>query len=569
MAKRRLKLIVALLLVALGGGASLLAVRGAGELVAYFQDGADPAAALTIVPNVPPDLHVALRWRPDDPDIGEAVSALERETIGAAYLSAWLHWNLSYAKGEPYGLGGWFAGPALRAVGEEVRAAADQGLTVEQVDIAHTLRLRFLGGGGAIAVLRDEPAEVAQLVRDGAGVPRYAGESRAAYDVIMVRSDGRWKVYNLVRAAGELIGPGAPPVPASGFVRARGEHLEIDGERFVPAGINYYPAETPWDRFWPEYDPEVVAADFARIKSLGLNTVRVFVPFEQFGGPRVRRDRLDDLGDLLDQAEAGGLRVIVTLFDFRVDYSPLLWPQADRHLEALLTRFREHRAVLAWDLKNEPDRDDGAAGPGRVDSWLAHTARLARVYAPHHLITVGWSTAEAAPRLAEVLDIISFHYYLPADGLPAALASLRATAPGRPVVLQEFGLPTWSSPFFPGGHTEAEQALYYAEVLAALRADGATGSLAWTLYDFEHVPGNVAGRLPWQTGPQSRLGVLRADGSAKPAAAVLAPDASLDVPRPAPWARFAKPFWLLSFSLAALALAAAAMSLRRRRPERQ
>jgi hypothetical protein len=42
------------------------------------------------------------------------------------------------------------------------------------------------------------------------------------------------------------------------------------------------------------------------------------------------------------------------------------------------------------------------------------------------------------------------------------------------------------------------------------------------------------------------------DGTPKQAAALLAPGAALEVPRPAPLARFVKPFWLTLYSSALL-----------------
>jgi hypothetical protein len=188
-----------------------------------------------------------------------------------------------------------------------------------------------------------------------------------------------------------------------------------------------------------------------------------------------------------------------------------------------------------------------------VDTWLRHTLRLARQYAPHHLLTVGWSTPQAAHALTDDVDVVSFHFYAPAAELPAEYASIRAAAPQRPILLGETGLPTWNSWFFPHGHTEAEQAQYYADVLTALRDTDSAGFLAWTLYDFTHVPPDVAGRYPWQTGPQRHLGVVRTDGTLKPAARLLAPDAALDVPQVPGWARFIKPFWLTCYVLLILA----------------
>lgn len=563
MSKVALKLLMALLGVGLALGLAALTIRAIGDLIAYFQSGADPAAALNLAPNVPPDLDIPVRWRPDPPDTGETLGDLERAEATSAYLGAWLQWSISYGRGAPYGLGGFFAGPALAQTEATVRAAADGGLRITQTNLEHRPRLRFYAAGGALLAFRDEGARVVQIIRDASGAVVYTGEAVAPYDVVMVRDDGRWKIRSLVRQGGSLLGPPRRAGVAAGRVRADGTRLTLDGRPFLVAGINYYPQATPWEQFWPSYDGAAVDADFARVRALGLTTVRVFVPYAQFGGEQVAPERLAQLGDLLGRAEAAGLRVIVTLFDFHTGYDPLLWPKADRHLEAILGRLGDHPAVLAWDLKNEPDLDFDAAGEATVTAWLAHTARLARELAPRALLTVGWSSAEAASTLADHLDLVSFHFYAPADELPAAFAALRAT--GRPVLLSEFGLPTWNSPLFPGGHGEAEQAVYYAEVLAAQRRAGGAGFLAWTLYDFTRVPATVAGRWPWQTGPQRHLGVLRADGSPKAAAALLAPKSAA---RPAPlpfYARLLKPFWGTVAALALAALALTAFTARRRR----
>jgi hypothetical protein len=141
--------------------------------------------------------------------------------------------------------------------------------------------------------------------------------------------------------------------------------------------------------------------------------------------------------------------------------------------------------------------------------------------------------------------MVQFHFYAPVAELATGYVALRHAAPDKPLLLGEFGLPTWNT-VFPNGHTEAEQATYYAALLSRLQhLDPSTGHLAWTLYDFTNVPATVAGRWPWQTGPQAYLGIIRADGSEKPAAALLAPGAKLTIAPLLIWARLLKPFWLL------------------------
>lgn len=553
MQKTRLKLILWLVILAILGGLGWLTLFGVAALEAYFEQSADPAPALNITPNTPPDLHVKLTWLPDDPDSGRQLEPFTRTAIEGAYLRAWLQLNLSYLRNEPYGLKTYFAGPALEAVSAAVDEIAAQGWSLAQADTTHALKLHFYSADGSIISFTDTQTSVGQVIRDQSGVEVFAGETVAAYDVVMFLEDGNWRVRHWVRTADQTVDDQRQArQPRPDFVARSANGLTLNGAAYRIAGINYYPQATPWHEFWPNYDPAVVEQDFARMRQLGLNTVRIFVPFEQWGGPRVNTAYQEQLADLLARADGHGLKVIVTLFDFRADYQPLGWPGADRQLEALLIRFKDSPTILAWDLKNEPNLDYAAHGRATVDAWLAHTARLARAYDPNHLLTVGWSSPDAARTLAEDLDFVSFHFYAPAEQLLPEYTALRAAVPDRPIVLTEFGLPTWNSFFFPNGHSEPEQAMYYADVLSALRATDSGGYLAWTLYDFADVPANVAGTWPWQRQPQKYLGILRGDGEPKPVAALLAPNADLAVTRIPAWARFLKPFWVTVFGVVAL-----------------
>ncbi len=542
MSKTRLKLTIWFILTILAFGGVFFAIQQVARLVAYFQEGADPASALNIVPNVPPDLKVRLTWLPDDPDTGREMEPFTRTQIQSAYLRAWLQWNISYLRGEPYGLTTYFVGPALEAVNESVTSVAAQGWRVEQTDLSHELQLHLYSADGSIVSFTDHNARVVQLVRNETGQLVATAETTATFDVVMFLEDGNWRVRHWVRVDGDLVDVAGKTAvsPLPSFVQQEGTHLVVNGRSFQVRGINYYPQATPWNLFWPNYNSELIDQDLTRIQQLGLNTIRIFVPFDQFGGADVNPEMVARLTDLLDRAQAHDLKVIVTLFDFRTKYDLLLWPHTDRHLEGILPALAEHPAILAWDLKNEPDLDYDTADPVWVNEWLAHTARLARELDPNHLVTIGWSTPEAAQTLADVVDFVSFHYYREAEMLGEVYATLKTAVSDRPIILTEFGLSTWNSPFFPGGHTEAEQAAYYAQVLSFAET-AEMGWLAWTLYDFEHVPGGVAGQLPWRSGPQRRYGLLRPDGSMKPAGEILL--SATPATSPSWQARF-KPFWI-------------------------
>ena len=113
---------------------------------------------------------------------------------------------------------------------------------------------------------------------------------------------------------------------------------------------------------------------------------------------------------------------------------------------------------------------------------------------------------------------------------------------------------TWNS-FWPHGHTEAEQAHYYADLLRQHRTYATAGYMVWTLHDFDNVPLAEFG-MPWQRATQANMGLLRRDGAWKPAAAVISPGAALNLPPLPRWYRWTKPFWLMVMALGVLGLVA-------------
>ncbi len=574
-----------LLLIVVGGFWELFV--GVDALTLYYQQDSDPGSALNIVPNVPLDLDVQLNWLPDDADTGRLLEPATRTDIQSSYLRAWLQWNISLLKNKPYGLETYFVGPALADVSNAINASAAKAWLIEQADLTHTLQLHFYSADGSIVAFTDSNATVVNIVHNKSGAVVYVGQTTEVYQVVMFLEDGNWRVRHWVQDKSQnLDSLVAPLTTPSGFVgkSPTTSALLLNTQPFHIAGINYYPKDSSWDHFWTRYNPKVIDHDFHTIQTLKLNTVRVFIPFDQFGGSHLEdnpgqqftptptatnkdalvKDPLGKLNDLLQRAKQHHLHVIVTLFDFRSDYTLLHWPTADRQLQVLLSRFKNDPTILAWDLKNEPDRDYRTAGQYLVNAWLTHIAYFARSYDSHHLLTIGWATPQGAQAQIPLIDFVSFHYYAPAQELANAYTALRMMHPHVPIVLGEFGLPTWNSPFFPNGHTEAEQATYYATILRSLRETDSAGYLSWTLYDFGYVPSNVGGALPWQKGPQKAMGIFDSNGRPKPAAQLLPPGANLNTPRISVWEQFVKPFWVMMSCVCVVSIAII-MYIRRRR----
>lgn len=319
----------------------------------------------------------------------------------------------------------------------------------------------------------------------------------------------------------------AQELPAGGFVVAEGDRLTRLGREVRIKGANYYPQGLPWAEMWSDWDGPQVARELALAQQeLGLNTIRVLVPYEitmRSGDNSVTGEAVHRLRQLAQIAGELDMRLIVTLFDFEEDFPPAGSAEEARHLHYLRTmigNFAGDDRILAWDLHNEPDhyklwRNGGAP---EVLDWLGRMADAAHQAAPHHLITVGmgqydnlWQPGPDGRRVIDYSDLISVHIYNAADAA-RQLDELRSYT-NKPILVQEFGWPT-------GPHcavqaySEATQEWMYRTVIEAA-APRTVGVVAWTLRDYDPGP---SGR--WDTR-EEHYGLFRPDDSLKPAALIL------------------------------------------------
>ncbi|MBI3923899.1 MAG: hypothetical protein HY318_20925 [Armatimonadetes bacterium] len=120
-------------------------------------------------------------------------------------------------------------------------------------------------------------------------------------------------------------------------------------------------------------------------------------------------DPRDSIQEHLDSCAKVGLWGTVALFNNRYflagDHFDL------DHLREAIQRFKDHPAVFAWDLIDEPDGAD--ISPERV----AEAARLIRELDPNHLVWVNLCRPDRAMDYLESQDLWSFDFYpLPSLG---------------------------------------------------------------------------------------------------------------------------------------------------------
>lgn len=359
------------------------------------------------------------------------------------------------------------------------------------------------------------------------------------------------------------------------------------GPHFL-VGVNYWP-RTRAMFWWKQFDPEEVRRDFGEIAAWNMDGVRIFLLWEDFMPEPHRVDgrMLERLRQVLDLAGQHRLRVIVTLFTGHmsgVNWLPAWLLDGEREsdprfrliaggrvvkgrlrdlyedpfaleaqvamAEAAAQALRDHPALLAWDLGNEPDLVLRPRAPEAAARWLATLVQALRAVDPRHPITIGFHSPVLEEDLgfrvrdlAPYLDFLSMHGYSvyaswarhPLDEpiLPF-LTRLTASLGGKPVLMEEFGLPT--AP--PGQPTqpvrvmredgtvevlriaEEEAAAFLERALEALYAAGAIGAFLWCFADYHP---DLWDRPPCDRMVHERhFGLLRPDGSRKPAVAVVA-----------------------------------------------
>lgn len=282
--------------------------------------------------------------------------------------------------------------------------------------------------------------------------------------------------------------------------------------------MNYYPSAGGWTYMWTRFDRQAIERDFARIHSLGANTVRIIVQTAAFGYPTVKPLMARRLSRVITMAARQGLGVHLTLFD--------LWNRpadvagSKRWVRSLLSSYRHDPRIVLVELHNEVPPNDPAA-----IAWVRAMLPYLSKVLPGTLRTV--STADISPSLFATFvhelastppDVWDYHYYSAAADARSRFAAIKALAAPRPLFIGETGRST-AGPPADRSILEQTQAAYYRTVFAAAAEDGLPDPAPWILDDFAYgaiPPGRTA------SNPRSYgYGLFRLNGTAKPAARVV------------------------------------------------
>ncbi|MGB5229728.1 MAG: cellulase family glycosylhydrolase [Eudoraea sp.] len=486
-------------------GLNAVILWGLGEVWVFWNSGADKASILhtgiEVDDSNQPEIEWAILENQGRPMEKQTLLDIERD-----YVRSWYVRSVAMASNDSYGLDDYYTDSLRSKLYQVLQLNKANGITLEETTLAHHPVLEFYSTDGTLVVFSDHNVESYHEVWQG-GEMLHAMREIKSYQVMMLLEDGFWRVRHLV----EDKHPSSPIKEIRDLGSPQIESIK---------GLNYYPAQTPWNIFGSGFNEEIIKEDFARIRGMGLNTIRIFVPYEAFGKEKVTEDKQSKLMKVFDMAASMDLKVLVTLFDFYGNYDLMDWTATHRHAETLVKLLKGHPALLGWDIKNEPDLDFDSRGKRKVLAWLEEMIYQISKWDRGHPVTIGWSSPQAADLLADKVHFISFHYYDKPNQFQKTYSSLKEKAGNTPILLSEFGISSYSGFWNAFSGSEQEQKAYYTEMTSVLKQQEIP-FMFWTLYDFKEVPKEVVGRYPWRRQPQKYFGCVTVEGLEKPSFKVL------------------------------------------------
>lgn len=242
------------------------------------------------------------------------------------------------------------------------------------------------------------------------------------------------------------------------------EFHDAAGHAFVPMGVTYYRPHTGWaPQVWKQFDEGATREDFARLRDLGANCVRVFLTYGSFLSTpeRVDPEGLRKLDRFIDLAAEHGLYVHPTGPDHWEGLPD--WARGDRMndprvLDALrvfwtglASHLRGRSTVFAYDLLNEPEVPwDTPVQRAAWNEWLRvrypDPAALAAAWKRSDLPE--WGAIPIPPKEDAELDprLLDYQHFRESIAVRWTRIQSEAIRAADPEALVTVGLIQWSVP---------------------------------------------------------------------------------------------------------------------------
>ena len=278
--------------------------------------------------------------------------------------------------------------------------------------------------------------------------------------------------------------------------------------------MSYYPPEAGWSGMWTTYAHARTQRDFANMKSLGVNTVRIIVQPYAVGWPTMSPAGTAAMRDIMATASADGLFIQLTLFDGWGTYDQV--SLSNQWLTSLFSGLPSTAPIALVELQNEID----PTVPSHI-AWARSMLATIGTLLPGVPRTLSVKGGPDAASLTQqmltdlppsLLDVIDLHLYGTWADLISAIENIQKLNDPRPMIIGEIGA---GSVLDTPNSADQTQAAYYSQIFAYCYASGLPLPGVWIYSDIDpaHTPADNPNVLNY--------GLRRLDGTWKPAAAVI------------------------------------------------
>jgi hypothetical protein len=234
--------------------------------------------------------------------------------------------------------------------------------------------------------------------------------------------------------------------------------LPLAAQRRVPKdlsetrGFNYQAGEANGHlQFWLHYDPAITRRDLDRAKKLGLNQIRVMLPYSAWDQDKIGLPK--NLIDFVRAAHERGMGVMPALqYKFGYWRDKSTWDDARPFAAALVAAVGKEPGLAIWDVENEPECCKVPPSPdNRIR--MEHAMFMAKVF--HELdpvtpVTIGATFPEGMIDMGDAVDVLSFHdYSTTREQIRASIEKAKAYAAKvhKPLINTELGCIARANPY--------------------------------------------------------------------------------------------------------------------------
>jgi len=217
-----------------------------------------------------------------------------------------------------------------------------------------------------------------------------------------------------------------------------------DGERFNIRGVTYFPMRYAFSALLDGITNEEIDNELELIRESGVNTLRVMIGYTDLftceqDTITINIENLVRLDSIMAKIAEAGLYIIPVLHADLGSTEELFTEQSYLQTMFIISRYQQEAAILAWDLREQADRDAEIFGQEAILSWLSQMIRDLRNEFPQQLFTSSW--IDDVMVTAPIVDFVSLQHFGEFTPLQQKIANIRG-ATQKPILLMSIGYST-------------------------------------------------------------------------------------------------------------------------------